>query len=136
MGVKNANITVPTIADLDREYTSGGVYTLYGDDGYVIAAVVVGENAAASTNYVYVTSRNAEQESYSADEDEHVWTRTVIVNGVETQLTEVGDDLEFIGSSANKGNMQRGEWWKVYYNADDEVMDAELVAGASGDGKS
>ena len=147
VGVKNTDIevdpfefgvdTIDEDGDIvgTRENASAGVYTLYGDDGYVIAAVVVGENAAASTNYVYVTSRNAEQESYSADEDEHVWTRTVIVNGVETQLTEVGDDLEFIGSSANKGNMQRGEWWKVYYNADDEVMDAELVAGASGDGK-
>ena len=38
---------------------SNGVYTLFSDKGYVIAAVVVGEDGGASSNYVYVTSEKA-----------------------------------------------------------------------------
>ena len=101
------------------------MYTLYGDDGYIIATIVVGDDAAASTNYVFVTSTNASSESYSADADEHVWVREVIVNGALTELKEVGDELTYIGS---KNGMDRGEWWKVSYNTDGEVVGAEQVS--------
>ena len=127
VGVKNADITVDPIDGIDRDTTSGGVYTLYGDDNYIIASVVVGDDAAASSNYAFITSTNATSETYNTEDDEHIWTRTAIVNGAEVELKEVGDGLEILGSDARKGDMQRGEWYKVYYNADDEVIDAERV---------
>ena len=94
-GVKNANITVCSVSssaattwrtipislplrahDSARANASAGVYTLYNDDGYIIASVVVGEDAAASTNYVFALgSANANLETYSSEEDEHTWTR-------------------------------------------------------------
>lgn len=70
-GVKNANITVDAY-DFDtalvngdpanRGNASAGVYTLYNDKGYIVASVVVGDDAAASSNYVFVTSANASLE--------------------------------------------------------------------------
>ena len=42
---------------------SHGVYTLFDDDGSVIAAVVVGEDDGTTTNYAFVTSDSMNRES-------------------------------------------------------------------------
>ena len=131
VGIRNTDMSViskPTFTEADRYDTSAGVYTLYDNDGYVIAAIVVGTDAAASTNYAYVISENANMETYSADEDEHIWTREVIIDGELVEVTEVGDSLTHLGL---KNGMEQGQVWKLSYNADDEVTGAELVATAA-----
>ena len=128
-GVKNTDIDViPVDSSWSDAKSSAGVYTLYDKDGYIIAAVVVGEDASTTSNYAYVISENANSETYSSEDDEHTWTREVIVNGVLTELVYRGDDLKWIGST--KGNMQQGEWYKVSYNSDGEVSKTELVDNA------
>ena len=140
-GVKNANITVaqyefggnnvendPDLTaaqghDSARANASAGVYTLYNDDGYIIASIVVGEDAAASTNYVFALGSDANLETYSSEEDEHTWTRPVIVNGEEKELVYKGDAIEYIG----RADMVEGNIYKVSYNADGEVMDSDLI---------
>ena len=89
-GVKNANITVDAYnfdtawvndAHANRDNASAGVYTLYNDKGYIVASVVVGDDAAASTNYVFVTSANASLEEDLGEDADSRWTREVLVNG-------------------------------------------------------
>ncbi len=142
-GVKNANIdpwaiagtelakeeqTILSITSTDQ---SAGVYTLYKSNGYIIASVVVGEDSAASKNLVYVHSSNVEQEGYDKTTDEWTWTRKVISNGQEVEITEVGDSLTYIGNaSAGEGKMAQYGWYQVKLNAENEVIGVEPVANA------
>ena len=124
-GVKNASLTGWN-ADEAKANTkvdgtapaaaASGVYTLYKSNGYVIAAVVVGEDNEASKNLVYVSSSSVNYEAYDKTNDEWTWTREVIIDGEKAELTEVGDSLTYLG------NMLKGEWYQVKYNAKGEVI--------------
>ena len=129
-GLKNANIDPwnaagTEIAAVEATYAtsaaatdgvSAGVYTLYKSNGYIIATVVVGEDATASKNLVYVTSSSVEQESYDKTTDEWTWTRKVALNGEEIELKEVSDSLTYLE------NMEQYNWYQVKYNAEGEVI--------------
>ena len=132
-GVKNASIETwgakEAQAEVDKKVekwdgTSCGVYTLFKDNGYVIAAVVVGEDAASTKNLVYAHTKNVELESYDKTEDEWTWTRKVIFEGEEITLTEKSDAL----SELNK--MSKGNWYQVKYNAEGNVISVELASSA------
>ena len=131
-GVKNASIETWTEKEAQDdvkkdetwEDTSYGVYTLFKDNGYVIAAVVVGEDAASTKNLVYAHTKNVELESYDKTEDEWTWTRKVIFEGEEITLTEKSDAL----SELNK--MSKGNWYQVKYNAEGNVISVELASSA------
>ena len=103
------------------------IYTLYDDDGYVIAAVTMGENEGTSSNYVYVTSKNVNREALS-DGDNWTWTREVFAEKEIRELSEVGSSLEWIGNSLASGNMQQGEWYEVKYDANGNVRKVESLA--------
>ena len=125
-GIKNVNL-VPKAASTDATYTnggaSGGVYTLFDKNSYVIAAVVVGENDSASKNYAYVTSDDVKLESYDKNADEYTWSRDVIVDGVLTTIEYKGDSLKQISKAA----MKQGEWYEVRYYADGTVKTTDLI---------
>ena len=138
-GVKNASIETSLIAavreDADaneitnttnaKKHTSYGVYTLYKNNGYVIAAVVIGDDAASTKNLVYVNSSKVELESYDKTEDEWTWTRKAIsAQGKEIELTEKGDSLSHIG----KTDMLEGNWYQVKYDAKGNVVDTALAS--------
>ena len=141
-GVANANLTVDQFtfgADTidgdvagivaDRDNASAGVYTLYNDKGYVIAAVVVGDNTASS-NYVFAISSNASLETDLGADKDNSWTRDVIRNGELVELVYVGDTIDCI----DKNSMRQGLVYKVYYDADGNVIETEQVTNLSADG--
>jgi len=119
-GVKNANLTTWTAAQAAAEtgatYNACGAYTLYKSNGYIIAAVVVGEDDAASKNLVYTHKGTVELESYDKEADEWTWTRKVIANGEEVEIKEVSDSLTYLN------NMTQYQWYQVKYNAAGEVI--------------
>ncbi len=136
--------TIPSTDDGDRDFTendmfshtSHGTYTLYNRDGYVIAAMVVGNNGVNNRGLVYVHSAsgaagvkdetdNGKSESRAAGDDMYTWTREVTVNGEKVLLTEVGDQLTYLDE------MERGQWYQVSYNSNGEVI---AVANATGAG--
>ena len=133
-GVKNVNLVMENLKNVkpDKDPNTyiapdAEIYTLYNDDGYVIAAVTIGENEGTSSNYVYVTSSNVNREAYD-DETEWTWTREVVVNGELVEISEVGDSLEWIGNaSKNQGEMAQGEWFEVKYDADGNVRKVEAI---------
>ena len=138
-GVKNASIetvSAATVAsdnkvtaDSDNKNISYGVYTLFKNNGYVIAAVVVGDDAASTKNLVYVNSGDVELESYDKTADEWTWTRKAIsAQGKEIELTEKGDSLSHIGPDAKNGNMDEGKWYQVKYDAKGNVVDTALAS--------
>ena len=97
---------------------SSGIYTLYDEDGYIIAMVVVGEDNGNSDSLVYVHSSDLTLESYDENTEEWTWTREVIdgTTGEEVTLTEVDDS----GISL-LDKMDENKWYRVRFNADGEV---------------
>ena len=123
-GVKNANLVMENLAN-ENGYRAPAaeIYTLYNDDGYVIAAVTIGENDGASSSYAYITSSQPNREAYDANTEEYTWTREAVVNGEIVELTEVGDTLEYL----SRANMKQGEWYEVKYDADGNVRKVEDI---------
>ena len=114
---------------------AGGVYTLYNDKGYVIAAMVVGKDAGATSNLVYVHTDDVERERYNpktsraTTDGDWTWVRKVIFEGEEVELTETGDNLQYINASS----MVEGSWYKVTFNANNEVISSASVFGGKAD---
>ena len=108
---------------------AGGVYTLYNDKGYVIAAMVVGKDSGATSNLVYVHTDDVERERYNpktgraTTDGDWTWVRKVIFEGEEVELTETGDNLQYISATA----MEKGRWYKVTFNANNEVISSADV---------
>jgi hypothetical protein len=105
------------------KWTSNGVYNLFDDDGFVIAAVVVGEDAGTSTTYAYILNDDLIQEDYDSTNDEWTWYREAVVNGEVVMLTEKGETNPQLGDLGNGkgGQVGRGEWHEVKYKADGTV---------------
>ena len=134
-GIDNAAFELYTWADAraavkavdgvgSKTNTSSGAYALYGDDGYVIATVVVGESATVSKNAAYVISGGVSSESYDKSTQTWTWTRDVIINGELVELTETNDT----GVSALKSTeMKPNTWVVVKYAADGTVKDVEAL---------
>ena len=69
-GIQNVNLkawNAAAVQDDDADYAnvalaniSNGVHTLFDDDGYVIAAVVIGEDDGAAVNYAFATTNLAQ----------------------------------------------------------------------------
>ena len=137
-GIKNASIktwdNTQAKKDVDSKWNetgknwpgvSHGVYTLFKDNGYVIAAVVVGDDAASTKNLVFSHKKDVELESYDKTEDEWTWTRKVVnAKGEEIVLTEKSDSL----SELNK--MVKGLWYQVKYDAKGNVISVEPASTA------
>ena len=102
---------------------SYGVYTLYNDDGYVVAAVVVGDSASISSNVAYVISDSISSESYDRSTGMWTWTRDVIINGEEVELTETNDTG--VSELKNSAIMKQYNWVTVKYDANGNVKAVE-----------
>ena len=123
-GIDNAKIEIYTDAHVmglsgmaDNTAWSYGTYTLYNEDGDIIAAVVVGEDGTKSENLVFAHTGSVASERYDKTTGEWTWTRKVVLNGEEVTLTEVGDGLSELDT------MVQGEWYQVAYNADGNVVE-------------
>ena len=98
-GIDNANLDVFTGAaiaadpDLGDGASAQGVYTLFGDDGYVIAAIVVGEDAGSTEDYAFVISDSVSREEYGNDGDQWRWSREVVINGEVTEISYENDRI-------------------------------------------
>jgi len=111
-----------TTVDGKKEYASKGVYTLYDDDGIVIAAVVVGEDDGTARNLVYVHSGSVDYEAWNGSSSSRAdgdgmwtWARKVISDGQEVTLTEVSD------GDSDLAAMKQYHWYQIKTNGDGEV---------------
>ena len=101
---------------------SYGVYTLFGDNGYVIAAIVVGEDDGVSSQYAYVFNDDVDKEHWDKTNKEWTWTKDVIIDGELVTLTEVGDGMSELDS------MSHNNWYEVKFKANGNVKDVQLIS--------
>ena len=139
-GVKSTDIEIvdvtATTADKNETaavYPANEIYTLSKDNGFIVAAVVIGEDQGVSTNYAYVTSSKVNQEAYDKSTKEFTWSREVVIDGKLTEITYTDDSIDVINpSSAKNGKidnkMDQGYWYKVSYYADGTVKSATALA--------
>ena len=138
-GVDNAAFTVygwtaaraevkATQGTASDETVSYGVYPLYKDNGYIAAAVVVGESSTVSNSVAYVHTSKISSESYNKTTGEWTWTRDVIINGQEVELVETNDDG--VSALKNDADMRQYNWVRVKYYADGTVKEIESYRDA------
>ena len=123
--------TTPGTPDGDGPVPSANeVYPLFKDNGYIIAAVVIGEDDGVSKTYAYVHTEDVKRESYNKADDEWTWTREAIVDGKITELKEVGGGTDL----SDLEDMIQGRWYEVKFDADGNVKSATEVpfAGTAG----
>jgi len=115
------NVTAIENATGNNIANPGFVYTLFDKDGYVIAAIVLGEDDGTTKNLVYSHKSDIKDEHYSSADDEWTWTRNVIFNGEEITLTEKGSSISVLE------DMDQNVWYEVTYKADGTVKDAKYA---------
>ena len=140
VGSKNVALTVWDACDLFKDangdgkvdaidnkyiYPSAEIYPLFDDDNYVIAVVTIAENEGSTTNYAYITG-DVNSEAYA--NDEYTWTLPAIVNGKKVELTEIGDTLDVLDE------LDKGNWYKIKYDADGYVRGYEAIENQITDG--
>ncbi len=111
-----------TLGTASNENTSSGAYGLYGDDGYLIAVVVVGESSSISKDVAYVISDDIDEESYDRTTELWTWTREVIIDGQSVMLTEQNDT----GVSVLDDSKITEKWVTVNYDANGFVKSVDL----------
>jgi len=108
-----------------------GIYTLYNNNGLVIASVVVGEGSSAK-DLVYVTSADLSREEDNGGSvkaaGDGLWTfyREVVRNGETVMLTEVGDNVDAL----SRANMKQHEWYQVKLDGNGNVIKSEPAFSA------
>ncbi len=143
VGVENVSIEVKDVVFGDYKDSAGNAYTnttlvipkheiyaLYNDDGYIIASVVIGDDAGSTKSYAYITSGNVNREGYTSADEEWTWTREAVINGEIGELTYKGSSLRYIGNGSTNGNMKSGEWYEVRYDANGNVRRADKLTFA------
>ena len=120
-GVKNAAFTTKWYNDLGAT-----AYPLYKSNGYVIAAVVVGESSTVASDLAYMISDDISSESYDKSTKTWTWTRDAVIGGEEVELVESNDT----GVSVLDTTGLQYAWRTVKYDAKGNVKKLEtLTAG-------
>ena len=133
-GVKNASFAIwdrPTAAtEIGARYLSYGAYTLYGDDGYVIATIVVGESDTVASDLAYFLNDDVSSESYDKTTETWTWTRTAVIGGQEVELVETNDTGLSVLDGVQMDNYYEDwqyVWVTVKYDADGNVKKMEYA---------
>ena len=118
------------VSGIDKDEVGTGVFALYNSKGYVIAAIVVGEDNTSSDNYAYALK--AAQNEYKSG-DYYYWDFIAVVNGkVETLTVKSEYDKAFTKNgtaniiSDNIG-ADKGSMFKLTYDKDGYVIGAKLM---------
>ena len=102
------------------------MYTLYNtNNGYVVAAVVVGEDDSVTNGYAYAIG-GLNKEYYNKSTGEWTWSRDAIVGGEKVTLEETGSTL----SAKGINSMSAGSWYKVSYKGDGTVKKVDAITFA------
>ena len=118
------------VSGIDKNEVGTGVFALYNSKGYVIAAIVVGEDNTSSDSYAYALK--AAQNEYKSG-DYYYWDFIAVVNGkVETLTVKSEYDKAFTKNgtaniiSDNIG-ADKGSMFKLTYDKDGYVIGARLM---------
>ena len=96
------------------------VFPLYKNNGYVIAAIVVGESSTIASDVAYFLNTGVSSESYDKTTKTWTWTRDAIIDGEKVELVETNDTGLSVLEAAVPYN-----WCVVKYDAAGTVKKIE-----------
>ena len=108
-GVQNVDLEVST-ADITGDWA---IHTVYDDDNYIIASIVVGDASGAVANYAYILSGAKSEEKIG---DTYYWEFDAILDGQIQTLTAKSKYTSII-DELNKGTVQ-----ELRFDADNYVV--------------
>ena len=124
-GVQDVDLKVYDTTDNTLDTTKPGIIAVFDEDLYIIGAVVVGDDASSTNNYIYVLD-SAKNESI--DGDYTYWEMDAVVDG-EIKTVTVKDKYGNMKADINAitGKSHPGEdcLLKVTYDKDGYVVDIE-----------
>ena len=125
-GIQNVDIDVYA-AHKNPLYDNTAIFAVYNDKQYVIAAVVIGEDANNTDSYAYALE-DAKNEYKSGDD--YYWDFTAVVDGEIKTLTvkgAYGDLLATQKTIEDSIGVDKGSMLKLTYDKDGYVIDAVLM---------
>ena len=136
-GVQNVDIELVANAEIGEV-----VFACYDKDGYVIGAVVLGNDVNRTKNFAYALDTYEAMSEYVKDDDGYYyWDFEAVVDGKIVTLTvkdAYGDVIDEIRDSVSTGDDENfvGAMLELTYDADGYVVDAlNLYNGMEYDGK-
>jgi hypothetical protein len=135
-GVRNASLVVKNSTKTGNDSNNSKdnpippeneIYPLFKDNGYIIAAVVIGEDDGVTKSYAYVTSDDVKRESYNKADDEWTWVREAVVDGKLVDLKEVGGGEDL----SDLEDMEQDAWYEIKFDADGNVKSATKLTFAT-----
>ena len=140
-GILNVDLLVKELGTSNGGYANPAneVYTLYKDNGAIIAVVAIGEDNGAGSNLVFITGDDVNQEDDNGDsstraagDGKYTWYLKAIVQGEseERKITEVGNNASIL----NK--LKQNTWYELRYDADGNVrkVDEDSAKDTNRDG--
>ena len=144
-GIRNVDIRVTDVnkdtadeGESSDYYPKQEIFPLWDSNNWLIGVVVIGEDQGISSDYAYVHTSGIDQETYTDEDGNHHWFRSVLIDAVETELEYVDDSVNVLDSSAAKdgtvrNTLDQGHWYRIFYNADGTVRRTEPVIGILND---
>ena len=140
-GILNVDLLVKELGSTKGSYNcpTNEVYTLYKDNGAIIAVVAIGEDNGAGSELVFITGNGVNQEDDNGNtgtkatgDGKYTWYLKAIVAGEdeERSITEVGNNASILKKLA------RNTWYELRFDADGNVrkVDEDSAVDANNDG--
>ena len=130
-GVQNVDIKLKGVTGINNV-----IFACYDEDGYVIGAVVLGEDVNNTKNFAYGIDKDAMSE-YVKDDDGYIyWDFEAVVDGEIKTLTVKTEYEKVIEDIANSIVTGKGAMLELTYDKDGYVVDALVLDdGMTYDGK-
>ena len=134
-GVQSVDLKVLAYDDnaLDSKLSVFALYENNDDGRYIIGAVIVGEDMNNTKNYAYILDNDAQREYEDANDDDF-WDVQAVVDGEIVTLT-VADYEGAIDAIKNTMGNRNGRMYRVTYNANGHVIEAEACADKAFDNR-
>ena len=128
-GIQEVDLRVASVSEIGLN-DGYSIFALYDDDRYIIGAVIIGEDVNNSQNYAYILDSEAQRE-YRVDGTDYWDVEAIVDNQLVTLTIEDYDGtISQIQRDLDRTRYERGAMYRVTYNADDHVIEAELCEDA------
>ena len=121
-GVQNVDIKLAPAGQFNNV-----VFACYDDDGYVIGAVVLGEDVNDTKNFAYGIDKDAMSEYVKDDDGYYYWDFEAVVDGEIKTLTVKTEYTSVIKNISDSIVTGKGAMLELTYDKDGYVVDALVL---------
>ena len=124
-GVQNVDMKITK--DTTTNPITESVFTVYDEDRYVIASIVIGDDVNNNKNFAYGIDKDAMSEYVKDDDGYYYWDFEAVVDGEIKTLTVKAEYIEAIKNISNSIVTGEGSMLELTYDKDGYVVDALVL---------